>query len=120
MRQTHPVRRHTRLPVRWPMLYGNEEFVAKGTVVDVTAKGWRMPGPMPVHPGMRLSVSVWPPEKPMGFRVEQASVLWVKGYEFVLEVQEMDPIDHEWLTQFLDRALGWIVRWDGGWAPQAA
>jgi hypothetical protein len=53
MSRTRLVRRSTRWPARWPMLYGNEEFVAKGTVLDVTDKGWRMAGPMPVYPGMR-------------------------------------------------------------------
>ena len=107
MNRTHPVRRHTRWPVQWLMLYGNEEFVAKGTVLDFRATGWRMEGPMPVHPGMRLSLWVWPPEKPEAFHIEAATVLWVKGFEFGLEVQNMDPIDHAWLTQFLDRALEW-------------
>ena len=107
MNRTHPVRRHTRWPVHWLMLYGNEEFVAKGTVLDVTARGWRVEGPMPVHPGMRLIIWAWPPEKPEGLHVGDASVLWVKGYEFGLEIQDLNPIDQEWLTQFLARALGW-------------
>jgi hypothetical protein len=110
MNRTHPVRRHTRWPARWPILYGNEEFVAKGAVLDVTAEGWRMAGPMPVHPGMRLNLWVWPSERPEGFHIQEATVLWVRGYEFALEVQNMNPIDQAWLTQFLDRALGlWLV-----------
>lgn len=105
--RTYPVRRHTRWPARWPLLYGDQEFVAQGTMLDVSAKGWRMAGPMPVCPGMRLNFWVWPPERPEGIHVEDATVLWVKGYEFALNVQNMDPIDREWLTQFLDRTLGW-------------
>jgi hypothetical protein len=48
MSRTRPVRRSTRWPAHWPMLY-----VATGTVLGVTDKGWRMAGPMPVYPGMR-------------------------------------------------------------------
>lgn len=107
MSRTHPVRHYTPRPPRWPMLYGNEEFVAKGTVLKVTAMGWRMAGPMPVRPGTRLNFWVWPPKRPDGLHVEGATVLWVKGFEFALEVQDMDPIDREWLTQVLDCQLGW-------------
>jgi hypothetical protein len=109
MRHTHPVLRQTRWPVRWPMLYGNNEFVANGTVLEITSTGYRVAGPMPVYPGMRLSVSVWPPEKPEGFQVEDATVLWVKGYEFVLELHDRNPFDRKWLTRFQDRVLGWRV-----------
>jgi PilZ domain len=114
MGRTRPVRRYTRWPARWPMLYGNEEFVAKGTALDVTAKGWRMAGPMPVYPGMRLNFWIWPTERPHGIHVEDATVLWVKGYEFGLAVQDTDPIDREWLTQFLHSTLEWC------WVLQAA
>ncbi len=107
MTRTHPVRCHTRWPVQWLMLYGNEEFVANGTVLDVTARGWRVEGPMPVHPGMRLNIWAWPPEKPEGLHIGDTTVLWVKGYEFGLEIQDLNPIDQEWLTQFLDHTLGW-------------
>ena len=109
MSRTHPGRCHTRWPVQWLMLYGNDDFVANGTVLEITAKGWRVEGPMPVHPGMRLNIWVWPPEKPEGLHIGAATVLWVKGYEFALEIQDMNPIDQEWLTQFLDRALGWYL-----------
>jgi hypothetical protein len=110
------MRRHSRRSVNWLMLYGNEEFVANGSVlnVDSTAIGWRAEGPMPVHPGMRLNLWVWPPDEPKGVHVEDATVLWVKGYEFGLKIQDLNPADHEWLTQFLDRGVAlWLV-------PQAA
>lgn len=113
MTRTYPVRRATHWPARWPTLYGNETLVANGTVLDVTANGWRMAGTMPVRPGMQLNFWVWPPERPKGLHVENAMVLWVKGNEFALEVLDMDPIDREWLTQFLDCTLGC-------WIPQAA
>ena len=114
LNRTHPVRRQTRWPVRWPMLYGNEEFVANGTVLDITSTGYRVAGPMPVYPGMQLSVSVWPPEKPEGLHVEEATVVWVKGYEFAIELHDRNLFDRKWLGQVLDHALG------RGLAPQAA
>ncbi len=112
MSRPHPVRHYPRWPTCWPMLYGNEEFVAKGTVLAIrgmTPHRWHAQGPMPVHPWMRLTIWVWPPEMPEGLHVGNATVLWVKGYEFGLEVQDLDPVDQEALTPFLDRAMGWWV-----------
>ena len=107
MTRTHPVHRDTRWPALWPMLYGNEEFVAKGTVLSVMIGQRRVAGPMPVHDGMQLSLWVWPPEKPLGIHLEPATVLWVRDFEFGLEVQDMDPIDHGWLIRVPDRTLRW-------------
>lgn len=101
-------------PVVWQMLYGNEEFVARGTVVEITGTRWRAEGPIPVRPGMRLNIWVWPPDKPEGLHVGDATVLWVNGYAFGLYVPKMDPMGQEWVTHFLDQALGcW-------YAPRAA
>ncbi len=110
MKRTPPVRSKTPWPVHWLMLYGNDDFVANGTVLDIRPGQWHAEGPMPVQPGMRLNIWAWPPEKPEGLHIGEASVLWVKGYEFGLDVQDLNPVDHEWLTQFLDQACGlWLV-----------
>ena len=93
--------------VRWPMLYGNEEFVANGTVLDLSARTWRVAGTMPVRRGMRLNLWVWPPDRAESLLVEGATVLWVKGLEFGLEVQDLDPIDRLWLTPFWNRRVYW-------------
>lgn len=106
LESSHPVRRHASWPVQWAVLYGNREFVAEGTVLDATHIGWRVAGPMPVHPGMRLNVAARPPEKSDGLRLE-ATVLWVKDYEFAIEVAAMSQVDREWLACRFDRTPGW-------------
>lgn len=111
MNRTSPVRRHTRFPVQWPLVYGCDEFFGEGTVLDLTHLGWRIAGCMPVKPGMRLTLRIWPPDKPEQVRVEQANVLWVNGCEFAVDVPEMAPNDHLWVTQFLDRNL------ESAWPP---
>lgn len=107
MNRSIQIRRHTRLPVQWPMLYGNEEFVAEGTVLDITAVGWRIAGPMPVQPGMHLCIQVSPPEYQGGPKMLDATVLWTKGCEYALSVEDPYHIDNLWLMDFLNRALGW-------------
>jgi hypothetical protein len=107
--RTNPVRRHTRFPVSWPMVYGNDAFVAEGTVLDLTTLGWRVAGAMPVTPGMQLTLQVSVPERSTRLCVHRATVLWVQAHEFAVEAHEMAPIDQAWVTEFLQERLG--LRW---------
>lgn len=104
MNRTSPVRKHTRFPVRWAVVYGCEGFLGEGTVLDVTRIGWRMAGVMPVQPGMRLTLQLWPEGKPDRMRVE-ATVLWVNGCEFALDKPKLTADDHAWISEFLNQKL---------------
>ncbi len=110
----YPVRRYSRFPVRWPMLYGSDELIAEGTVLDVTSLGWRLAGSIPVAPGMQLTLQVSIPERSTPLRIQRATVLWVKGDEFAIEAHEMPPVDHAWVAEFLHHKLGlmWMSRTD--------
>ena len=110
--RNRPVRRSSRFPVRWPMRYGNTTFLAEGTVLDLTDRGWRLAGTMPVVPGMRLTLQVSVPERSTLLHVLQATVLWVKDHEFAIEAQVMDPMDQAWVSEFLHHNLGlkWMAR----------
>ncbi|HXV68239.1 MAG TPA: hypothetical protein VD738_04870 [Nitrospira sp.] len=117
--RTSPMRRQSRFPVSWPVLYGGAEFLAEGTVLDLTRIGWRVAGAMPVVPGMPLTLAVWVPDKQDPIRIERATVLWVNGCEFAIEAHEMAPGDHAWVTEFLTRKLGlsWIEKAGDGPVP---
>jgi hypothetical protein len=108
----NPVRRYSRFPVRWPMLYGSDELIAEGTVLDLTSLGWRLAGSMPVVPGMQLTLQVSIPERSTPLRIQRATVLWVKDHEFAIEAHEMPHIDHAWVAEFLNQKLGlmWMSR----------
>lgn len=110
--RTNPMRRHSRFPVSWPLLYGNDAFLAEGTVLDLTTRGWRVAGSMPVIPGMTLTLQVSVPERSTPLRVHRATVLWVHDQEFAIEAHGMAPIDRAWVTEFLRQKLGlmWMSR----------
>lgn len=110
--RTNPVRRHSRFPVSWPVLYGNNAFFAEGTILDLTALGWRVVGSMPVVPGMQLTLQVSIPERSAPLCIHHATVLWVQDHEFAIEAHEMPPIDQAWVAEFLQHKLGlmWISR----------
>jgi hypothetical protein len=117
--RTNPIRRHSRFPVSWPLLYGNEAFVAEGTVLDLTALGWRVAGSIRVVPGMELSLQVSVPERSTPLCVSRATVLWVHDQEFAIEAHEMTTVDQAWVTEFLRQKLGlmWISRTTDGKTP---
>lgn len=110
--RTNPIRRHSRFPVSWPLLYGNKTFVAEGTVLDLTALGWRVAGSIRVVPGMELSLQVSVPERSTPLCVRRATVLWVHDHEFAIEAHEMTTTDQAWVTEFLRQKLGlmWMSR----------
>ncbi|NGZ95110.1 MAG: hypothetical protein CV089_03055 [Nitrospira sp. WS110] len=106
--RSNPVRRHSRFPVRWPMLYGSEELIAEGTVLDLTSLGWRLAGSMPVVPGMQLALQISVPERFTPLLIKRATVLWVKDHEFAIEAHEMASIDQAWVDEFLRQKLGLV------------
>ena len=112
MNRMNPMRRYTRFPVSWPVVYGNDEFLAEGTVLDVTSRGWRVVGSMPVVAGMQLTLRALAPEKPEPIHVQRATVLWVKDHEFALDAHEMSLSDQSWVNEFLQLKLGlsWVAQ----------
>jgi PilZ domain-containing protein len=94
------------VPVRWTVSYaflGSRHFLCKGTILDVTASGFRVTGTMRVEVGMRLHLWGGPPEKPAPFDI-RATVVWVKGHEFGLDFHSLGVEDQQWLTGFLAEA----------------
>jgi hypothetical protein len=110
--RTNPMRRHSRFPVSWPVVYGNDAILAEGTVLDLTSRGWRVVGSISMIPGMQLTLQVSVPERSAPLCIHRATVLWVKDHEFAIEAQEMAPIDQAWVTEFLRHKLGlmWMSR----------
>ena len=106
------MRRHSRFPVSWHVLYGNDAFQAEGTVLDLTALGWRVAGAIPVVPGMQLTLRVSVPDRSTMLWVQRATVLWAHNHEFAIEAHEMAPIDQAWVAEFLRQKLGlmWMSR----------
>ena len=104
--RTDPIRRHSRFPVSWPVLYGDGAFLAEGTVLDLTARGWRVAGSMPVLPGMQLSLKVSVLDRSTPLCIHRAIVLWVKEHEFAIEASEIVPDDKAWVAEFLRHKLG--------------
>lgn len=89
--------------VCWPVRYRSEQFVAEGTVSDVTAIGWRLSGTMPVVPGIELILDVSVPGQTEPLHIDKGIVLWVKGCEFALEAPALSAGDRALVKAALHR-----------------
>ena len=97
-------RDHPRLDVRWPVLYGDDELLGQGTLLDVSGVGARVVGTMPVAAGKRLKLWVFPPQEGDELYVEETRVLWVNGQEFAIDLCHLLSQDHQGLKDSSERA----------------
>ena len=104
MTPTFIIRRTARFAVRWPLLYGTDDLIAEGTLLDVSVAGCRFAGTMLVEPGMPLWLRLYPEEREGLISIEQARVVWIKSNEFGLELHYVPPADRQWLMKFLEGA----------------
>ena len=98
------LRQQARFAVRWPVTYWNEGLFGQGTILDVSHIGCQLAGTMPVSVGMLLKLWISPLHKEEHLCVEEARVLWVRDYEFGLELRRLPSTDHRWLAGFLETA----------------
>jgi len=98
------LRNRPRFPIQWPTLYGTEDFIANGTVLDLSLVGCRLAGTMAPHHGIRLHLWVYPSQRERGIYVEEARVKWVSDEQFGIEFVRIRPQDLQWLIGYLDRA----------------
>ncbi len=104
MRTNEGLRYYARFPVRWPVTYGNDELFGQGNVLDVSHAGCQLADTMPVAAGMVLKLWILPSHREDQLCVEEARVLWVKDYEFGIELRYLPSRDQRWLMGFLESA----------------
>lgn len=76
------IRAYHRVPVRCSLYYMGEEFLGKGTVVDLSAKGFRILGDYRVMPGVQLVTRLSLSEGEGWVDIQRVIVRWAKGLWF--------------------------------------
>lgn len=82
-------RRDLRAPVSCPVYYSNGEFHASGMTENLTNRGGCLHGTHLVTVGMQLVVLLIPTEK-HALMIKKATVRWVGGDHFGMELNEAD------------------------------
>lgn len=81
-------RSRIRIPITWFVDYEGEGVFGTGIVQNYSVDGWHITTiePRPIHVGMSLALRVTLPNQPIPIHVEAATVQWVRGREFGVQV----------------------------------
>lgn len=94
------VRRRYRYAVQCPVRYCVDGHSGEGFVVDMTREGWRVRGQKGMRPGRVLRLDVMLPGAVGVVSVSRATVCWVRGMEFGVKLEAMDPQPAAQLSEF--------------------
>jgi hypothetical protein len=81
-------RRRSRISSTGFVVYEGEGVFGTGIVQNFSVDGWQITTiePRPIHVGMSLALRVTLPNQPITIHVEAATVQWVRGREFGIQV----------------------------------
>lgn len=99
------IRTYHRLPVRCVLYYMGGEFLGKGTVMNLSRKGFRVLGDHQVVPGMELVVRLSLPDHDEPVEIQRVVVRWVRGLLFGAKVVVMSPDGDDRVGTFLSSRL---------------
>ena len=97
-------RYHPRVPVQWPVVIYTSQHFGHGTVMDVSALAWRIRGSLLVYTGQQVGVRVWPDQASF-LEIEAATVLWVRGQEFAIEIDRVRQEHESSMVQLQDKTM---------------
>lgn len=90
-----------RVPVQCTLYYANDEVQGTGNLWNLSLDGCRVDGNIPVRPGMALSLFIMLPGKLVSIIVEQATVTWIRGQEFGLRLEKIQPRDAKRIEKYV-------------------
>jgi len=99
------IRTYHRIPVRCQLYYMGEEFLGKGTVMNLSRTGFRVLGDHQVVPGMEFSVRLSLPDKDEPVEIQRVVVQWVREQLFGVKFLTISPDAEERLGNFLSARL---------------
>ena len=95
------IRSYRRFRLDCPIYFLGNQFLGKGTVVNVSRVGWRIQGDYLVQPGHELALRVALPDDERPIAIERARVRWSYGSEFGMEMLLIDPKEKARLNRFI-------------------
>ncbi len=85
--------------------YLSEDFLGKGIVRDISSGGWRLQGDHQVSTGMKLTLRMELPEHNSPLEIEEASVQWVNGKDFGIQIRKIRHATAKRLEQLIGNQL---------------
>ncbi len=92
------MRKHQRLKKLVPVRYLRDGIAGEGLIKDLSLSGSYMTGNAPVSVGLALALQIFVPGDPEPLLIDRVIVKWVKGFEFGVDFDTLQPTVAERIT----------------------
>ena len=99
------LRPYRRIPTWLDLYYLSGESVGKGVVTNLSQLGMRVQGDHAVEPGLDLALRVTFADDGPTIEIKQATVRWVDGYDFGLDLVRLSPLAAKHIADVLSRQI---------------
>jgi PilZ domain len=95
------LRPYRRIPTWLVLYYLSGECVGKGVVTNLSQLGMRVQGDHAVEPGLDLALRITFAADGPPIEIERATVRWVDGYDFGLDLVLVSPLAAKHIARLL-------------------
>ena len=99
------LRPYRRIPTWLVLYYLSGECVGKGIVTNLSRSGMRVQGDHAVEPGLDLALRVTFADDVPPVEINRATVRWVDGYDFGLDLVLVTPFASKHITDALSQQI---------------
>jgi PilZ domain len=99
------LRPYRRIPTWLGLYYLSGECVGKGVVTNLSQSGMRVQGDHGVEPGLDLALRVTFADDGPPIEIKRATVRWVDGYDFGLDLVRLSPLAAKHIADVLSRQI---------------
>jgi hypothetical protein len=100
------LRPYRRIPTWLVLYYLSGECVGKGVATNLSQSGMRIQGDHAVEPGLDLALRVTFADDGPPIEIERATVRWVNGYDFGLDLVLVSPLAAKCIARLLGGQIG--------------
>jgi len=95
------LRPYRRIPTWLVLYYLSGECIGKGVVTNLSLSGMRIQGDHAVEPGLNLALRVTFANDGPPIEIDRATVRWVDGYDFGLDLVLVSPLAAKYIVRLL-------------------
>ncbi len=99
------LRPYRRIPTWLVLYYLSGESVGKGVVTNLSQSGMRVQGDHAVEPGLDLALRITFADDGPTIEIKRATVRWVDGYDFGLDLVRLSPLAAKHIGDVLSRQI---------------
>ena len=99
------LRPYRRIPTWLVLYYLSGECVGKGVVTNLSQLGMRVQGDHAVEPGLDLGLRLRLADDGPTIEIERATVRWVDGYDFGLDLVRFSPVAAKHISRLLSQQI---------------